>query len=193
MFGSSRKGEEQAPVQSKGATLIAANTRVTGDIQFSDQLLINGEVSGNVYAESGSDATLTVSAKGAVNGEIRVPNVLINGRVQGDVYASKHVELASEARVEGNVYYQLIEMVKGARVDGSLVYQAASKEAKAGERKAHDAEVATAAAGTGTGSTPAAGTGSTPVTGAASGPAGGARSEGHGPRSSDEAVGKALP
>jgi cytoskeletal protein CcmA (bactofilin family) len=32
------------------------------------------------------------------------------------------VELAAEARVEGNVYYHLIEMVMGARVDGSLVY-----------------------------------------------------------------------
>lgn len=107
---------------SKGATLIAANTRIEGDIHFSDQLLVNGEIHGNVCAESESDAGLTVSAKGSVSGEIRVPNVVINGRVAGDIYASKHVELAAEARVEGNVYYHLIEMVMGARVDGSLVY-----------------------------------------------------------------------
>lgn len=106
----------------KGATLIAANTRIEGDVHFSDQLLVNGEIHGNVCAESESDAGLTVSAKGSVSGEIRVPNVVINGRVAGDIYASKHVELAAEARVEGNVYYHLIEMVMGARVDGSLVY-----------------------------------------------------------------------
>ena len=51
-----------------------------------------------------------------------MPNVVVNGRVKGDIYAGKHVELAAEARVEGNVYYHLIEMVVGARVDGSLVY-----------------------------------------------------------------------
>lgn len=106
----------------KGATLIANNTRIEGDIHFSDQLLVNGEINGNIHADSESDAGLTVSAKGVVCGEIRVPNVVINGRVKGDIHAGKHVELAAEARVEGNVHYHLIEMVMGARVDGSLVY-----------------------------------------------------------------------
>jgi len=112
--------KESAP--GKGTTLIAANTRVEGDIHFSDQILVNGEIRGNVFADTESDAGLTVSAKGSVAGEIRVPNVVVNGRVQGDIHASRHVELAAEARVEGNVYYNLIEMVMGARVDGSLVY-----------------------------------------------------------------------
>ncbi|MEE4380599.1 MAG: polymer-forming cytoskeletal protein [Pseudomonadales bacterium] len=114
--------EREAAVPGKGATLIAANTRIHGDVHFADQLLVNGEVHGNVFADSDSEAGLTVSAKGSVIGEIRVPNVVINGLVKGDVYATRHVELAAEARVEGNVYYHLIEMVMGARVDGSLVY-----------------------------------------------------------------------
>ena len=128
MFGEKDKNLKSSPatkdaaVPGKGATLIANNTRLVGDIHFSDQLLVNGEIQGNVYAEQDSDAGLTVSAKGAVVGEIRVPNVVINGRVKGDIHAGKHVELAAEARVEGNVYYHLIEMVMGARVDGSLVY-----------------------------------------------------------------------
>lgn len=128
MFGEKDKNVKSAPaskeaaVPGKGATLIANNTRLVGDVHFSDQLLVNGEIHGNVFAEQDSDAGLTVSAKGTVEGEIRVPNVVINGRVKGDIHAGKHVELAAEARVEGNVYYHLIEMVMGARVDGSLVY-----------------------------------------------------------------------
>ncbi|MEE4361838.1 MAG: polymer-forming cytoskeletal protein [Pseudomonadales bacterium] len=113
---------KEPAVPGKGATLIAGNTRIQGDVHFADQLLVNGEIQGNVFAEADSDAGLTVSAKGSVIGEIRVPNVVINGLVKGDVHATKHVELAAEARVEGNVYYHLIEMVMGARVDGSLVY-----------------------------------------------------------------------
>lgn len=130
---------KEAAAVGKGATLIAANTRIEGDVHFSDQLLVNGEIHGNVCAEPESDAGLTVSAKGSVSGEIRVPNVVINGRVAGDIYASKHVELAAEARVEGNVYYHLIEMVMGARVDGSLVYtpngEKAAAPAKIGGRE----------------------------------------------------------
>ncbi len=125
---------KEAAVVGKGATLIAANTRIEGNVHFSDQLLVNGEIHGNVCAEPESDAGLTVSTKGSVSGEIRVPNVVINGRVVGDIHASKHVELAAEARVEGNVYYHLIEMVMGARVDGSLFYTPNGEQATAPPR-----------------------------------------------------------
>src|SRR5690625_6325461 len=57
--------------------------------------------------------------------------VIINGNVTGNVYSSKHVELAAKAVVEGNVHYQLIEMVKGAQVNGSLVYSGSSATQKA--------------------------------------------------------------
>jgi cytoskeletal protein CcmA (bactofilin family) len=135
MFGEKDKGGKpesgaarEAAAPGKGATLIAANTRIEGDVHFSDQLLVNGEIRGNVFADQESDAGLTISAKGIVTGEIRVPNVVINGQVKGDIHAGKHVELAAEARVEGNVYYHLIEMVMGARVDGSLVYTPAGEQ-----------------------------------------------------------------
>lgn len=106
----------------KGATLIAANTRIEGDVHFSDQLQIQGQVMGNVLAEPDADARVEVSGQGAVFGDIRVPKVVINGRVKGDIHASHQLELASEARIQGNVHYQMIQMDMGARVDGNLVY-----------------------------------------------------------------------
>jgi cytoskeletal protein CcmA (bactofilin family) len=106
----------------KGVTLIAANTEITGDVKFDNQLYINGHVAGNVLADAGSDATVVVSEEGSVAGEIRVPNVVVNGKVEGNVYASNRVELAAKAAVQGNVYYKLIEMQLGAMVDGQLVH-----------------------------------------------------------------------
>lgn len=106
----------------KGVTLIAANTEVSGDIHFVNQLYINGHIRGNVTADADSEATVVVSEDGSVNGEIRVPNVVINGRVEGNVYATKRMELAQNAEVKGNVYYRLIEMQLGAMVDGQLVH-----------------------------------------------------------------------
>jgi cytoskeletal protein CcmA (bactofilin family) len=105
-----------------GITLVATNCELVGDVHFSDQLLVNGIVKGNIYAQSGSKATITVSEKGRVRGEIHVPNVIINGKVFGDIRSDKHVELAAKAEVKGDVYYHLIEMVKGSRVDGHLVH-----------------------------------------------------------------------
>ena len=115
MFGKKNRGEA-------GVTLVATNCELVGDIHFSDQLLINGVVKGNIYAQSGSKATVTVSEKGRVRGEIRVPNVIVNGKVFGDINSDRHVELAAKAEVKGNVYYNLIEMVLGSWVDGHLVH-----------------------------------------------------------------------
>lgn len=106
----------------KGATLIASNAVVEGHIRFSDQLLINGVVKGNIYAEDAESATLTLTAKGEVHGEIRVPNVVINGTVVGDIHSTKHVELAAQARIEGNVFYHLVEVSMGAVIEGRLMH-----------------------------------------------------------------------
>ena len=115
-------GKRPATKLGKGATLIAHNTEVSGDLHFSDQLYINGHIEGNINAEEGSEATLMISDVGSVKGQIRAPFVVINGRVDGDVHAGTRVELAANAKVSGNVYYKLIEMQLGAMVDGQLVH-----------------------------------------------------------------------
>lgn len=107
---------------SNNHTLISRGTKVVGDLHFTGDLQIEGTVEGNIIADSGNDAKLVVAEKGSVEGEIRVPMVIINGRVNGNVFSTKHVELAAKAVVQGNVHYQLIEMIKGAQVNGSLVY-----------------------------------------------------------------------
>ena len=123
-----------------GITLIAKNCEISGDVYFDDQLQINGVVKGNIYAQAGSRALVTVSQKGQVHGEIRVPNVIVNGNVVGDIRSDNHIELAAKAEVKGNIYYNLIEMAVGAKVNGGLRHTsnvaddlAAKREAKAAE------------------------------------------------------------
>jgi cytoskeletal protein CcmA (bactofilin family) len=102
-------------------SFIGELTEISGDIRFSRDLAIVGTVNGNVLADEGTSAVLSLSETGRVEGEIRVPNVVVNGTVIGDVYATERVQLAANARVSGNVYYHLIEMEMGAEVNGSLV------------------------------------------------------------------------
>lgn len=104
-------------------TLIASGTEISGDIRFSGHLEIEGVVRGNICAATDEgEAFVRVLQSGRIEGEVRAPEVVINGRVTGDVHASKHVELAEQAIVDGDVHYSLIEMIKGAQVNGNLVH-----------------------------------------------------------------------
>jgi len=123
MWGNSKKPKQTANIDS----LIGQNTEIRGDVIFSGGLHVDGKVKGNVIAAEGDDSMLTLSERGTIEGEVKVPNVVVNGTVIGDVHALSHVELAAQARVHGNVYYTLIEMAMGAEVNGNLVHRAAEK------------------------------------------------------------------
>ena len=103
-------------------TLISRETVVVGDLHFTGNLDIEGLVQGNIVARDGKDALVRVVDKGCVEGEIRCPCVLINGQVKGDVHSSQHLELAARGRVQGNVFYTLLEMAAGSEVNGSLTH-----------------------------------------------------------------------
>ena len=101
-------------------TLVGQHTEIQGDIRFTGGLHVDGTIKGNVIAENDGRSMLSLSECGTIEGEVSVPYVIINGVVIGDVHCSEHVELASKARVTGNVYYNLIEMAIGAEVNGKL-------------------------------------------------------------------------
>tara|TARA_R110002072_G_scaffold114574_1_gene244689 strand:- start:392 stop:826 length:435 start_codon:yes stop_codon:yes gene_type:complete len=105
------------------STIIGEGTVVQGDIIYTGGLHIDGRVVGNVSAENGSTATLTLSKLGAIHGNVNVPIVVLDGEVQGDVIASERVQMIANSRVTGNVQYNLIEMEVGAEVNGQLVRQ----------------------------------------------------------------------
>ena len=66
-------------------------------------------------------ASLTVSESGSIEGTVQVPNVVLDGSVRGDIHARERVVLGATARVEGDVYYGVIEMTVGAQIMGKLV------------------------------------------------------------------------
>ena len=128
--GSNKKNSNKNKRNSQIDTLIGSSTEIRGDVHFKDGLHIDGVVKGNVVA-SGDSSMLTMSEHGRIVGEVHVHNIVLNGAVEGDVYALEHIELAPAARVNGNVYYNLIEMAMGAEVNGNLVHKAETlKEVK---------------------------------------------------------------
>ena len=114
-----RKKRQQAAIKS----LVGADTRVHGDIEFSGGFHVDGYVKGNVKASKDTDSSLSISERGYVEGAVMVPHVLLNGTVKGDVRATQRVELGPRARVIGNLQYKLIEMAIGAEVNGKLIHE----------------------------------------------------------------------
>lgn len=132
MRGRGRKAPRENSIKH---TLVASGAEIRGDIVFSGALHVHGRIEGNISV--GADGgQLVVGGGGAVKGEIRVPDIIINGRVEGDVHALGKLELAEEAVIEGNVYYNLIEMVVGAQVNGKLLRQGEPKHLPAPGKEA---------------------------------------------------------
>lgn len=115
MFGSRKR------VTPRIETLIAAGTRIDGNLVISGGVYLEGYVHGNVTAEPGAEAAvLSIAQQGVVEGTVEVPRVIVNGEVRGDIRARDKVELGATARVSGNVSYGIIEMAAGAVIQGRL-------------------------------------------------------------------------
>lgn len=108
--------------QSRIDTLIGAETRVEGDINFKGGLRVDGSVRGNVSENVDTPGTLVLSEHGRIEGAITVGQAVINGKVIGPLRANHYIELQTKSRVTGDVYYKSLEMHTGAVVEGKLIY-----------------------------------------------------------------------
>ena len=118
-------------------SLIARGTVIRGDLRFSGALHLDGRIEGSVLGE-GDDAMFTLSEHGQVHGEIHVPQAVINGHVTGDVNVSVRLELAPQARIDGDLRYHTLEMAAGAQVNGRISRQVGEAQR---ELPAPDAEL----------------------------------------------------
>ncbi len=124
-------GKESNKLPVGATTLVSRSTSLHGDLRFSGKLEIEGQVFGNVVGSEDAVASVRILPEGRVEGEIRAPTVIISGTVVGDIVSTERVELHRGALVEGNIYYQVIEMASGAQVNGGLVRQTESADQRA--------------------------------------------------------------
>lgn len=112
MFGK----KVQPPIKS----LIAQGSRIEGNLKFTEGLRIDGEVFGDISAQSDQSSILVISEAALVQGQINADHVIINGTVRGPVLARELLELQPKARIEGDVSYKALEMHQGAMISGQL-------------------------------------------------------------------------
>ncbi len=143
--------KKAAPAKAKTAevdTLIGVDTTIKGDLSFSGGLHVEGTIVGNVRSSQGQGkAMLILNESGSIEGDVEVANMLINGTVTGDVYSTEHCELAPNARINGNVYYKIIEMAVGAQINGNLVHRPEAESSNTVDFVAKDGKKGKAASG----------------------------------------------
>jgi cytoskeletal protein CcmA (bactofilin family) len=102
-------------------TLLGKTANLNGDLEFSGGLHLDGRVVGNVRSSADDGGALSVSESGLIEGRVEVTSIVMNGTVNGDMYARERLVLGGKARVNGNVYYGVIEMAPGAVITGKLI------------------------------------------------------------------------
>ena len=101
--------------------IIEAGTTINGDIFFSDSLIINGVVKGNIAAiETGDITRLYIGPNGSIVGNISATHAVIQGAVEGAIDVQELVEMHKSAQVRGDCTYKELLMEAGAYFEGSF-------------------------------------------------------------------------
>jgi cytoskeletal protein CcmA (bactofilin family) len=97
-------------------THIAPGTRVQGLLSGPTELLIEGEVEGEIRV----DASVMIGADGVVKGPVSANNVRVGGRVEGNVQAVERVEVAPSGSLEGDIAAPRVVIAEGAFFKGRV-------------------------------------------------------------------------
>lgn len=112
-----RKPAPTPPNVSEAIAMIGAKVKVTGDIESSEDLLIEGEVNGTVKL---ADNELVIGNAGRVQANIEAKTIRIEGEVQGDIVGQERVVITTTGNVKGNVSSPRVMLEDGGRFKGSI-------------------------------------------------------------------------
>ncbi|MCL1124920.1 bactofilin family protein [Shewanella surugensis] len=99
-----------------GLTFIAQGTKLTGDIQFTDESLISGELQGTILSTS----NINIELDGFVEGELQCVELRVSGSFKGKLNCNK-LNITSTGRVDGEVNCQSMEIFEGGQFIGMRV------------------------------------------------------------------------
>lgn len=95
--------------------------KITGDIEVSSEVRIDGHISGNIRTAPDSRAIITIGPLGHVEGCLHGVDITISGTVVGSVVSTGCLRLNEGAHILGNIRYAWLVINPGAIVDGLLI------------------------------------------------------------------------
>lgn len=114
---SSGDPSRSAPLSaSTSLSIIAAGTRIDGDIDTDGVIRIEGRVEGAVRA----GRQVLIGRQGEVRGDITTREAVIGGAVYGAVNATERLEVQGTSTIVGNITTKAIAVVEGGKINGSV-------------------------------------------------------------------------
>ena len=103
-------------------TLIDKDTVISGNTSYSGGIRIDGKVIGNLKVHGQEGSLLIMGYGSKITGDVQVEKAIINGEVEGNIKCLDYLELNTNATVNGNIEYNLIEVHEGAKINGRLKF-----------------------------------------------------------------------
>jgi cytoskeletal protein CcmA (bactofilin family) len=98
-------------------TLINSGSRIKGELMFTTDVRIDGEVLGKVE----SDRNAIIGAEGYVKGFLRARDLVVFGRLEGNIVVSGTTTLHAGSSIFGNLYTKGIEIDEGAIITARVI------------------------------------------------------------------------
>jgi len=125
MFGKKENGINIKPVSSSSpnVTYIADDCELKGSIESKGNARIDGKVEGSITVSG----DLVIGQSAVLKANIQGQTVSIAGEIRGNVKATELLELASTARLYGDINTKQLRVDQGARFVGSSNYEEITK------------------------------------------------------------------
>ncbi len=102
------------------STLIGADARIEGHLDFTGTLRLDGHLEGEM---TGHDGVLIVGEKAQIKADINVHKAVIMGSITGSVNAQEKIELYPPARITGDICAPMVTIESGAVLNGKCIMQ----------------------------------------------------------------------
>ncbi len=99
---------------------INSGTEINGDLTSDSNIILDGEVNGNVSCAG----RVIVGASGKINGNLVCVNAEIEGAMEGQVIVENLLALRSTARIKGDIQTMKLHIEEGAFFEGACVMRA---------------------------------------------------------------------
>ncbi len=114
------------------ATVIANGVRVEGDFSSQGDVLIEGEVHGNVS----TSGMLTVGPAAKLKADVKAEKAVVAGTVEGNLTVGSHLDLKSTACLMGDLTCETVSVESGASMNGRVMVGAKSQQPYASKTEA---------------------------------------------------------
>jgi cytoskeletal protein CcmA (bactofilin family) len=98
------------------ATHIADGSKVVGKITGSAEIIVDGELEGEIVL----DSRVVVGPRGRVRGKIEARAVQVAGKVHGNVHGTERIEVLASGTLEGDVVSPRVVISEGAFFKGKV-------------------------------------------------------------------------